>query len=154
MKKRNAVIEDYYRLRYLGQPDYCGVTQCLAYAVASGDRETDGYGSEVWVKELRTGKSRRVTAGGRCESNPRLSADGKKLLFLSDAGGTEQIYVEEEGKKPRLLTHMRYAVHGPVWSPDGGQIAFLCDCEPELSEELLTVPQREEERGAEEAAIL
>ena len=66
MKKRNAVIEDYYRLRYLGQPDYCGVTQCLAYAVASGDRETDVYGSEVCVNELRSGKRRRVTAGGRC----------------------------------------------------------------------------------------
>lgn len=152
MKKRKAVLEDYYRLRYLGQPDYCAAAQRLAYTVAGADRETDGYSSEVWVKDLGTGESRRVTAGGGYESSPRLSADGRRLLFLSDVGGTAQIYVAEDKKEPRPLTHMRYDVHGPVWSPDGGRIAFLCDCEPELSEELLAVPQSEEERAAEEAA--
>lgn len=132
MAKKNAVIEEYYRLRYAGQPDYCGKKDRLAYAIAYGDQGMDCYRSEVYVKELQTGRAFRVTAGGLYENYPRLSPDGEKLLFVSDVTGTAQIYTAEKRgtdyeTNGRPLTHMRYDVHDPIWSPDGSRrAADLC----------------------------
>lgn len=155
MEKRRAVVEEYYRLRYAGQPDYCGGKNRLAYVIAYADQAQDCYRSEVYVKELQTGQVSRVTAGGRYENAPRLSPDGERLLFVSDATGTAQLYVAERDfgdAEIRLLTHMRYDVHDPIWSPDGRRIAFLCDCEPDMADELLTQEMTKEEKSAYEAA--
>ena len=162
MKRRNAEVRDYYRLRYVGEPDYCAVTQSLAHTVVYAREDDDSYRSEIWVKDLESGQSVRVTAGGGYECSPRLSEDGASLLFVSDVSGTAQIYIAEGGGSrermgetcfsvPRPLTHMRYGVHGPRWSPDGSRIAFLCDCEPDLTDEFLTVPLTETEREEVEA---
>ena len=76
MKRRNAEVRDYYRLRYVGEPDYCAVTQSLAHTVVYAREDDDSYRSEIWVKDLESGKSVRVTAGGGYECSPRLTEDG------------------------------------------------------------------------------
>jgi hypothetical protein len=51
MAKQNAKIEDYYRLRYVGQPDYCGAKNRLAYTRVYADQTLDCYRSQIWIKD-------------------------------------------------------------------------------------------------------
>jgi TolB protein len=59
------------------------------------------------------------------EESPRLSPDGKQLLWVSTRDGNPDLYtVDGEGKNPQRLTKDLGNDFQPEWSPDGKQIAF------------------------------
>ena len=103
-------------------------------------------GKEVaWVESLAAGSSaiyvatpgsteqpRRISAGDGnteyAEHDIAWSPDSRKLAFLSDKEGSEQLqlYVAElTGHSVRQLTHLAGFLASPSWSPDGRQIALL-----------------------------
>ena len=82
--------------------------------------------SDLYRYDLKEEKEERLTRGLRAW-NPKLSADGKKLVFASGSDGTANIKVcDADGKNVRQVTIFANGeqVFTPVWSPDGMQIAF------------------------------
>src|SRR5262245_20865751 len=65
------------------------------------------------------------------EASPRYSPDGKRIAFVSNRSGSDEIWVcGSDGENPIRLTSFRGPLAGsPSWSPDGKQIVF--DCRPE-----------------------
>lgn len=65
-----------------------------------------------------------VQSGARCQY-PAWSEDGKRIAFVSDRSGEEQIWVApSSGAEPRQATRDRKGPLGPlVWSSDGKTIA-------------------------------
>jgi len=65
-----------------------------------------------------------VTATSGRNEGPRLSPDGKRMVFMSDRSGSLEIWVSNrDGSAPVQLTNL----HGcgtPRWSPDGLWVAF------------------------------
>jgi len=103
-------------------------------------------GKEVaWVESLAGGNSaidvvtlgsteqpRRISAGDGAteyaEHDIAWSPDSRRLAFLSDKDGSEQLqlYVSEvTGGSVRQLTHLTGFLASPSWSPDGKQVALL-----------------------------
>lgn len=150
--KKISELSELFRLKYPGQADYNAACNKLAYIIAFACEEDMLTHNEVYVKDLNTGKTERVTAGGIKENCPRLSPDGKKLAFTSDVSGVSQIYIadiHDDGAavvNNTPVTNLRYDAKNIRWSPDGTKLLFLCDCEPELPDELLFVPMTDEER--------
>jgi len=60
------------------------------------------------------------------EDTPRLSPDGKKVAYFSDATGEFQLYVRDvaTGETTPLTTDLDRKVYHPRWSPDGKKIMF------------------------------
>jgi TolB protein len=62
------------------------------------------------------------------DSYPHLSPDGRTMLFHSNRGGVQAIWIAEaDGRNPRLLFDggaLGSEPGTPVWSPDGAAIAF------------------------------
>jgi Tol biopolymer transport system component len=60
------------------------------------------------------------------EANPQFSADGKKIVFLSDRSGSPEIWVcNSDGSHEVQITSMGGPLTGtPRWSPNGEHIAF------------------------------
>ncbi|MGI8552431.1 MAG: S9 family peptidase, partial [Dehalococcoidia bacterium] len=105
----------------------------VAYVVGEIDREADDYRSAVWLVSSESGEARRLTAGGKNDSQPRWSSDGRSLAFVSDrTGDTAQLYViAAGGGEARKLTDRPRGVSEPAWSPDGRTIAFVSRSGPE-----------------------
>jgi eukaryotic-like serine/threonine-protein kinase len=62
----------------------------------------------------------------RIDLDPAFSPDGRKLAFVSERGGTREVWVSDaDGAGARQLTSLRAtAVGKPSWSPDGRYLAF------------------------------
>lgn len=77
---------------------------------------------------------RRLTTGGKLAASlsPTYSPDGRRVAFVSDRGGSAQIFVmDADGTNQRVLVPFEYgqtgASHSPDWSPDGAAVAFHRD---------------------------
>ncbi len=59
------------------------------------------------------------------ERMPRLSPDGKRVAYFSDASGDYDLYVQAvDGAPERIPTGLKTALYHLEWSPDGTKVLF------------------------------
>jgi Tol biopolymer transport system component len=117
-------------------------TRHLDFAVSRGtwmttDASLDGHWiyldllGDLYRVPFGGGAAQQLTFGPAWDSRPRLSPDGRKLLFLSDRGGTEEIWVAAaDGHDPRPISidpriskpNQDSHFIGATWSADGKRI--------------------------------
>jgi dipeptidyl aminopeptidase/acylaminoacyl peptidase len=89
------------------------------------DKVKDEYQSNIWIVDVEGTRVRELTSGNWRDSGPVWSPDGKRIAFLSDRDGTNQLHVLwVDTREVAQLTHLEQAPSGINWSPDGKQIAF------------------------------
>ena len=84
---------------------------------------------DIYRMPAEGGTATLLRGGHAFEVQPRFSPDGKKILFTSDAGGGDNIWVmNADGSRVRGLagTLDRDAVE-PQWSSDSRTVYFLAD---------------------------
>lgn len=72
------------------------------------------------------GKATQITRGLAFDQHPRYSPDGKKILFVSDKSGAENLwYIDTEKKDTVQLTkELNQNFPSAAWTPDGNYIVF------------------------------
>ena len=82
---------------------------------------------DVFTLPIEKGPTRNLTAtSGVHDKHARWSPDGKRIAFVSDASGEDEIWlVDQAGGKPEPLTKGRQGMtYAPEWSAEGTHIAF------------------------------
>jgi Tol biopolymer transport system component len=77
---------------------------------------------DLYTLPVEGGEARRITEGMAFDSQPRFSPDGKRIAFLSDRDGAENVWVAEaDGANPRKLSRESGMAElaSPCWTPDG-----------------------------------
>src|SRR5215469_17756650 len=60
---------------------------------------------DLYTIPFSGGEARKLTAGMGFNSQPRYSPDGKKIAFLSDRGGAENVWIADaDGSNPKQLS--------------------------------------------------
>ncbi|HEX8736796.1 MAG TPA: PDZ domain-containing protein, partial [Pyrinomonadaceae bacterium] len=78
------------------------------------------YASDLWVGDLKTGSSRRLTSHQANERQASISPDGKFVAFIASYDGDTDIYVMPlEGGEPKRITYDSYGESFVGWTPDG-----------------------------------
>jgi Tol biopolymer transport system component len=91
---------------------------------------TDVQDSNIWLTPLGqaggTSRSRMVVPATHDNSDPRVSPDGSKIVYLSYQSGFTEIWTSNlDGTQATQLTNLGGAGTGSAtWAPDGQRIAF------------------------------
>ena len=80
---------------------------------------------DIYIMPASGGEARLVHGGPAIQKQPRFSPDGRRIAFVSDSNGNDNIWISElDGSGERIVsseTHDRVA--NPAWSRDGRYIA-------------------------------
>jgi Tol biopolymer transport system component len=81
---------------------------------------------DLFTVPFEGGKATQLTRGLAFDQHPRFSPDGKKILFVSDKSGAENIwYIDMEKKDTIQLTkETNQNFPSADWTPDGNYIVF------------------------------
>lgn len=102
--------------------------ETVAFVRTEIDLRADEYRSTIWLAASGGGEPVQLTRGGRRDSAPRWSPDGRTLAFLSDRDGTNQLHLLPlGGGEPRRVTSLPHGAGAAVWAPDGSRIAFRAE---------------------------
>lgn len=76
---------------------------------------------DIWSMPAQGGAATRLTQGPAWDSDPRISPDGTRIAYSSDADGNRNVWVMGiDGTEPQQVTHEDTArVTDPVWDPSG-----------------------------------
>ena len=79
---------------------------------------------DIYSISAAGGEAKVLRGGHAFEVQPRFSPDGKKILFTSDAGGGDNIWVmNRDGSNATQITKESFRLlNNGVWSPDGEYI--------------------------------
>src|SRR6267143_1002818 len=79
---------------------------------------------DLYTLPLAGGTATRITSGPGFDSQPRWSPDGKRIVFLSDRGGAENLWLcDPDGTHPKALTKGSNNLYAsPEWTPDGNYL--------------------------------
>ena len=81
--------------------------------------------SNLYVLDLRSKATTRLTDTPAIDTAPSYSPDGTRICFESDRGGSQQIYImSASGGPAQRISFGEGSYSTPVWSPRGDNIAF------------------------------
>jgi dipeptidyl aminopeptidase/acylaminoacyl peptidase len=99
--------------------------QLILFTRGGVDRMNDRNKSSLLLVDVGGTRVRELTDGGFEVSSPTWSPDGKRIAFLSDRSGANQIHVMWiDTREVVQLTNLEHAPRALTWSPDGQKIAF------------------------------
>jgi imidazolonepropionase-like amidohydrolase/Tol biopolymer transport system component len=76
---------------------------------------------DLWTLPIGGGDATLIAGGGAFEWQPRFSPDGRRIAFISDRGGADNVWTcAPDGSDVRQVTKEDFRlVHCPEWMPDG-----------------------------------
>ena len=117
--------QDTFNLEYPASPFFLSDGGTVVYERRSMDIMQDRTHSSLWQVDLKTQSHRPLLANNANIRQAVLSDDGSKLAYISDEGGSAQLYVRymDSGQSARL-TNLTHSPGSLTWSHDGRHIAF------------------------------
>ncbi|GLC23856.1 protein kinase domain-containing protein [Roseisolibacter agri] len=94
--------------------------------VAYGAFAADAAASDVWIAELATGATQRLTTDANNNNDPQWSPDGRTIAYSADAGDAKDVFTRSlAGGAARLLTRRPGYQFPGDWLRDGSAVVFI-----------------------------
>src|SRR5947208_7952759 len=127
-QKRALTFDDFIALKAVGDPQLSPNGKWVAYTLTEYSLKDNRGTGRIWLAELATGQTRRLTEGPGSDRQPRWSPDGTTLAFVSTRQNGPQLWVLPiAGGEARRVTNLADGVSDPLWLPDGKGLIVTSD---------------------------
>jgi dipeptidyl aminopeptidase/acylaminoacyl peptidase len=128
---RAFTLEDFYRVKSVGEPAISPDGKTVVYVVATNDWATKKKTSALWRVDADGRNARALTAGDARDEHPVFAPDGKTLAFVSTRAGDPQLFfLPLGGGEAEQKTRFPGGVGDPAFSRDGRYVVFSADVVP------------------------
>lgn len=104
----------------------------VAFTVQTVDIEKNIKPKQIYVVPLSGGSPVQLTHEGNDNERPQWSPDSRQIYFISDRGGSSQIWVmDADGRNARQITRLSTEAGGLLVSPDGKKLVFESSVYPD-----------------------
>jgi dipeptidyl aminopeptidase/acylaminoacyl peptidase len=124
-ENRPLQVEDYFRIKDVGNPRISPDGEWVAFTVRSTSLEEGRRETRIWRVPFRGGEPLSMTLEGSNVSSPAWSPDGRYLSFLATRGDSAETQVwamDRRMGEGRPLTDVEHGVRSYEWSPDGTRL--------------------------------
>ena len=135
-RKRLITAQDLWAVKRVGPPTLSPDGRQAAYSVQEWSIEKNKPTAALWLTEVASARTRRLTAGTGSDTAPAWSPDGSRIAFVGKRGEDEAaaLYViPVGGGEAEKLVELPWGVAAPAWLPDGKGIVFATQAIPELA---------------------
>jgi dipeptidyl aminopeptidase/acylaminoacyl peptidase len=124
----NALLE----LKRISDPRLSPDGKWVAFTVQTVDVAANKKPQQIWIAPLSGGAPRQITRDGENNQRPRWSPDSRRIAFVSDRGGSSQIWLmDPDGANAKQATNFSAEADGVLFSPDGANLLFTSAVYPE-----------------------
>jgi dipeptidyl aminopeptidase/acylaminoacyl peptidase len=128
MRDRGRVVaaDDWYRIRWVGDPDLSPDGRRVAFEVSYLDPGADRIAYEVHWSEVEGSRGGCLTSAGVADRAPRWAPDGRRLAVVSTRGDESATRVlDVETGAARTPARVRGVVRSVEWAPDGERLVAV-----------------------------
>jgi dipeptidyl aminopeptidase/acylaminoacyl peptidase len=123
-------------LQRIGDPQISPDGKWVTLTVQSVDVTANTKPSQIWIvagpEGTGGGPPRQITHDGQSNQRPRWSPDSKRIAYLSDRGGSSQIWLmDPDGGNAKPITNLSTEADGELFAPDGMNLIFTSEVYPE-----------------------
>ncbi len=138
-------VHDMLAMDRISGPEVSPDGRSVVFVLRKTDLEANRGRIDLWLVGVDGQGLRRLTSHEASDFNPRWSADGKSILFLSTRSGSSQVWrLPIGGGEAIQVTEQPLDVGNLVLSPDGAHMAFSMEVFPDCTDVGCTVKRLEE----------
>jgi dipeptidyl aminopeptidase/acylaminoacyl peptidase len=121
----NAMMQ----LARISDPQLSPDGRWLAFGTQTIDTEKNTKPKQIYVVAMDGGVPLKIADAAE---RPRWSPDSKTIAFVSDRGGSSQIWImDSDGQNPKQITNLSTEAAGVLFAPDGKNLVFTSEVFPE-----------------------
>lgn len=121
----------------------------VAFTVQTVDLAANQKPTQIYVIAIAGGQPVRITNSGAVNERPRWSPDSKQIAFISDRGGSAQVWLTApDGNGARQVTSVSTEAGGVLYSPDGKNLVFTSEVFPDCPDDACNKRKLDAERDS------
>ena len=148
-------VHDMLAMDRISGPEVSPDGRWIVFVLSQTDLEANRSRTDLWLVGVDGEGLVRLTSHEASDFNPRWSADGKSLFFLSTRSGSSQVWrLPIGGGEAIQVTDQPLDVGNLVLSRDGAQMAFSMEVFPDCSDVECSVKRIEERQKTKASGLL
>src|SRR3954453_1145197 len=114
-------------LKRMSDPQISPDSKWVAFTVQSADVTANRKPTQIWIVPLEgAGAPKQITTDGEANSRPRWSPDSKRIAYISDRGGSSQIWMmDPDGGNAKQITNLSTEADGHLFAGDGKNLVIV-----------------------------